>query len=297
MSNIMVAELAAELDCNLGEGPFWDDIDQVLYFVDITNKQVKAFTPIDSNIRTIQFNQEVSAVILDQESELIVAARDGVFTASHDGVFTDLLAPIELEDTSIRTNDAKCDSTGRMWVGTMAFDFTPEVAALFSLDSRILRKVLPGLTISNGMGWSGDQRRMFFIDSPTARVDVFDFDIEKGELSNGKPFVTFDAPSGVPDGLTTDEEGGVWVALFGGGEVRRFDPSGELTDIVTLPVKQVTSCCFGGLDMSELYITTAQYAMDSNALAREPLAGSLFKVKTRFKGSQSNRYGGKKNER
>lgn len=293
MPKTLLAEVAIELDCDLGEGPFWDDSKQDLYFVDITNKQVKIFTPSSASIKTITFNQEVSAAILDQKSQLIVAARDGIFAASQDGVLTDLLAPIDLEDTSIRSNDAKCDSTGRMWVGTMAFDFRPGVAALFSFDFGVLKKVLPGLTISNGFGWSVDETRMYFIDSPTSRVDLFDYDSKNGELSNRRPFITFDAPGVIPDGLTTDEDGGIWVALFGGGEVRRFDSSGVLTHTVTIPVKQVTSCCFGGEDMSELFITTARYAMNAESLAKEPLAGSLFKVKTEFKGSKSNRYGGK----
>jgi sugar lactone lactonase YvrE len=290
MPTVLSAELAVELDCDLGEGPFWDDAKQELYFVDITNKQIKIFSPSDSSVRTIQFSQEVSAVFLDQNSELIVAARDGVFAASQDGALKTLLAPIEPEDTSIRTNDAKCDSTGRMWVGTMAFDFTPGVATLFTLDSKGLKEVVPVLTIANGMGWSRDQKNMYFIDSPTGRVDIFDCDLHSGELQNRWPFITFDVTGGIPDGLTTDEDGGIWVAFFGGGEVRRFDPSGELTHVVTLPVKQVTSCCFGGKDMSELFITTARYAMNSESLAREPLAGSLFKLSTTFKGSKSHRY-------
>ena len=290
MPNTLFAEIAAELDCDLGEGPYWDNAQQELYFVDITKKQVKIFTPADSSVKTIQFDQVVSAVFLDQESELIVAARDGVFTASQDGALKTLLAPIEPDDSSIRTNDAKCDSTGRMWVGTMAFDFTPGVAALFSLDSTGLREVVPELTIANGMGWSRDQKSMYFIDSPTGRVDIFDCNLQSGELKNRRPLITFDVAAGIPDGLTTDEDGGIWVAFFGGGEVRRFDPSGELTHVVTLPVKQVTSCCFGGKDMSELFITTARYAMNAESLAKEPLAGSLFKIITTFKGSKSNRY-------
>ena len=290
MPKVLTAELAVELDCDLGEGPFWDDVKQELYFVDITNKQVKIFSPSNSSVKTIQFDQEVSAVILDQKSELIVAARDGVFAASQDGALITLLAPIEPDDASIRTNDAKCDSTGRMWVGTMAFDFTPGVAALFSLDSTGIKKVVPVLTIANGMGWSKDQKSMYFIDSPTGRVDIFDCDLHSGELKNRRPFIAFDVPGEIPDGLTTDEDGGIWVAFFGGGEVRRFDSSGELTHVVTLPVKQVTSCCFGGKDMSELFITTARYAMNAESIAKEPLAGSLFKLSTAFKGSKSNRY-------
>jgi sugar lactone lactonase YvrE len=291
MSEKMYAELALKLECNVGEGPFWDDVKQDLYFVDIMNKQIKMFSPTSKLVETVQFNQEIGAVFLDQKSNLIVAARDGIFAATRDGVLDTLLAPIELEDTSIRTNDAKCDAYGRMWVGTMAFDFTQGAAALFSFDSKDLKKVVPDLTVSNGIGWSLDKKIMYFIDSPTKRVDMFDFDLEGGELRNRRPFLLLGDLDAFPDGLTTDEDGGVWVALFGGGEVRRFDSQGTLTHIVEIPVKQVTSCCFGGGDMSELYITTAQNGMDSDSLIREPLAGSLFRAKTSFKGSKSKRYG------
>lgn len=291
MTEKITAELASKLECDVAEGPFWDDSEQQLYFVDIVNKQIKIFSSSSTPVETIQFNQEISAVFLDQKSDLIVAARDGIFAATRDGVLETSLAPIELERTSIRTNDAKCDANGRMWVGTMAFDFTPGAAALFSFDSKILKEVVPDLTVSNGIGWSLDKKTMYFIDSPTKRVDSFDFDIESGELRNRKPFLLLSDLDAFPDGLTTDEDGGVWVALFGGGEVRRFDSQGTLTHIVEIPVKQVTSCCFGGADMSELYITTAQNGMDSDSLIRQPLAGSLFRAKTAFKGSKSNRFG------
>jgi sugar lactone lactonase YvrE len=291
MSKTIVAELAAQLECNVGEGPFWDAAEQKLYFVDIVNKQVKIYSPSTQSVETVQFEQEISAVFLDQKSELIVAARDGIFTASRDGVLETLLAPIKIEDPSIRTNDAKCDSHGRMWVGTMAFDFTEGAAALFTFDSKVLKEVVPDLTVSNGIGWSLDQKTMYFIDSVTKRVDIFDVDLELGELRNRRVFVSLVDGDAFPDGLTTDEDGGVWVALFGGGEVRRFDADGNLTHIVELPVRQVTSCCFGGEDMSELFITTAHNGMDSDALSREPLAGSLFRARTSFKGSKSNRYG------
>lgn len=291
MPETINVELAVKLDCNVGEGPFWDDVKQNLYFVDIMNKQIKIFSPTSKSVETVQFNQEIGAVFLDQKSNLIVAARDGIFAATRDGVLETLLAPIELEDTSIRTNDAKCDASGRMWVGTMAFDFTQGAAALFSFDSKDLIKVVSDLTVSNGIGWSLDKKTMYFIDSPTKRVDIFDFDLENGELRNRRPSLLLDDLDAFPDGLTTDEDGGVWVALFGGGEVRRFDSQGILTHIVQVPVKQVTSCCFGGVDMSELYITTAQNGMDSDSLIREPLAGSLFLAETTFKGSKSNRFG------
>jgi sugar lactone lactonase YvrE len=291
MSKVLNAELAVKLNCNLGEGPFWDSKKQELYFVDISNKQVLIFAPSSNSVEAITFDQEIGAVLLDQNSELIVAARDGLYAATRDGDLKTLLAPIDFGDSSIRCNDAKCDANGRIWVGTMAFDFKQGAASLYSFDSENLKEVLSDLTIANGLGWSPDQKTMYFIDSLTSRVDSFDFDLASGAISNRQPFVTFSDPGVIPDGMTTDEEGGIWVALFGGSAVRRFDSSGKLTHTVSVPATQVTSCCFGGPDMSELFITTAQYAMDADTLSRDPLAGSLFRVKTSFKGSVSNRYG------
>ena len=291
MSKVLNAELAVKLNCNLGEGPFWDSKKQELYFVDISNKQVLIFAPSSNSVEAITFDQEIGAVLLDQNSELIVAARDGLYAATRDGDLKTLLAPIDFGDSSIRCNDAKCDANGRIWVGTMAFDFKQGAASLYSFDSENLKEILSDLTIANGLGWSPDQKTMYFIDSLTSRVDSFDFDLTSGELSNRQPFVTFSDPGVIPDGMTTDEDGGIWVALFGGSAVRRFDSAGKLTHTVSVPATQVTSCCFGGPDMSELYITTAQYAMDAEALSKDPLAGSLFRVKTSFKGSASNRYG------
>jgi sugar lactone lactonase YvrE len=291
MPEIMTAELVVKLNCNLGEGPFWDSKKEELYFVDISNKQVLIFAPSSKSLERITFDQEIGAVLLDHNSELIVAARDGLYAATRDGDLKTLLAPIDFGDSSIRCNDAKCDANGRIWVGTMAFDFAEGAAALYSYDSKELKKVLSNLTISNGMGWSVDQKTMYFIDSQTSRVDTFDFDLATGAISNRQPFVTFSDPGVIPDGMTTDEDGGIWVALCGGSAVRRFDSSGKLTHTISVPATQVTSCCFGGPDMSELFITTAQYAMDAEALSKDPLAGSLFRVKTSFKGSVSNRYG------
>ena len=291
MPEILTAELVVKLNCNLGEGPFWDSKKEELYFVDISNKQVLIFAPSSKSLEAITFEQEIGAVLLNHNSELIVAARDGLYAATRDGDLKTLLAPIDFGDSSIRCNDAKCDANGRIWVGTMAFDFKQGAASLYSFDSENLKEILSDLTIANGLGWSPDQKTMYFIDSQTSRVDSFDFDLASGAISNRQPFVTFSDPGVIPDGMTTDEDGGIWVALFGGSAVRRFDSSGKLTHTVSVPATQVTSCCFGGADMSELFITTAQYGMDADTLSRDPLAGSLFRVKTSFKGSASNRYG------
>ncbi len=195
----------------------------------------------------------------------------------------DRLAMVSLEDGSLETltlvphgedlrlNDGACDPAGRFWVGSMALDERPGAAALYRFTPGDgLEQVLDGVGLSNGIGWSPDGERMYYIDSLTYRVDVFDFDVAAGTISGRRPFVSVDPSDGIPDGLVVDDEGGVWVALFGGGAVRRYTPDGALDRVLELPVEKVTACCLGGDDGRSLYVTTASLGVD------DPLAGSVF---------------------
>jgi sugar lactone lactonase YvrE len=173
-------------------------------------------------------------------------------------------------------NDAKCDPVGRLWAGSMAFDFRPGAASLYRLDRTGITRVLTDLTISNGLGWSPDATLMYFIDSGTNRVDVLDYDLASGTIGERRPFVTLAPSHGMPDGLAVDADGGVWVACFGTGQVRRYAPEGQLDEVLDLPVRQGTSCCFGGPDLSDLYVTSAAYRLSEADLREQPLAGSLF---------------------
>jgi sugar lactone lactonase YvrE len=189
-----------------------------------------------------------------------------------------------------RSNDAKADPAGRLWHGTMAYDLTPAAAALYRLAQQAGEPelVLGALTISNGIGWSPNGATMYHIDSPTGRVDMFDFDLETGTPSRRRPFaVVTDGtdPDHVPDGLCVDAEGGVWVAVWGGAEVRRYTADGVLERRVALPTPRVSSCAFVGPDLDLLVITTA-----SDGRPHDPAAGRTYLYRPNVTGLPCDRY-------
>jgi sugar lactone lactonase YvrE len=283
-------EVVAELNSDLGEGPCWDHASQSLLFVDVTPGHIYRLDHATGALHRAEFGQEVGAAIPDSAGGLVVAARDGIYQADHSGNKVSLLAAVEADKPGNRMNDAKCDPSGRLWAGTMAFDFRQGAASLYRIDHTAVTTMLTDLTISNGTGWSPDGGLMYFIDSATFRIDVFDFDGGTGDISARRPFVTGTAEEGLPDGMTVDSEGGVWVAYFGAGQVRRFAPSGQLDSVVDLPVRQVTSCCFGGRDLRELYITSAAYQLSAADLREQPLSGSTFRCTPGIAGLPTSRF-------
>jgi sugar lactone lactonase YvrE len=174
-------------------------------------------------------------------------------------------------------NEGGADPVGNFWCGSMAYDEHEGGGALYRLAPDLTaRKVLDGVTISNGLGFSPDGTRAYYVDTPTRRVDAFDH--ADGALTGRRTaFPIADGP-GSPDGLTVDAEGCVWVALFDGAAVHRYSPDGALLAAVPLPVAQVTACTFGGPDLDRLYVTTSREGLDGDALAAQPLAGALFCV-------------------
>jgi len=155
-------------------------------------------------------------------------------------------------------NDGACDRAGRFYAGTMAIDESPGKGALYRLEpDHSVSKVFAGLGISNGIGWSPDDRLMYYIDSLAYRVDVLDYDPVTGAMGERRPFVHLGSGDVVPDGLAVDAEGSVWVAVWGGGVIQRCSADGRLTGVVRLPAANVTSCAFGGAGLDQLYVTTA----------------------------------------
>jgi len=190
------------------------------------------------------------------------------------------LAAVEPERRENRFNDAAVDPCGRLWAGTMSTTRAPGTAALYRITGdRPPEPVLSGVTISNGLDWSLDATRLYYIDSVTQRIDAIDFDVDRGRLGRRRPFVAIDPGDGLPDGLCVDAEGGVWVALFGGGAVRRYRPDGRCDAHLRLPVTNPTSLAFGGAELRELYITSARHRLTAAQLASEPLAGSLLRMR------------------
>ena len=181
------------------------------------------------------------------------------------------------DDPGVRMNEGGADPDGNFWCGSMAYDQAPGAAALYRLTPDLeVTKVLDGVTVSNGFGFSPDGTRAYYVDTPTDRVDVLDY--AAGELRDRRPAVEVAEGPGHPDGLTVDAEGCLWVALFGGSAVHRYSPDGTLLAVVPLPVAQVTACTFGGPDLDRLYVTTSRENLDDAARAAQPLAGALFAV-------------------
>jgi sugar lactone lactonase YvrE len=241
------AEPAGTATALLGEGPRWDAEAERLLWVDIDGGLLHA------GDRTVDCDDKVCAVA-PWEGEVVLVALAGALAAVDvsDGSVR-RLAEVPHGRPGMRCNDGACDPAGRFWIGTMALDRTPGAAALYRYDpDGALHTVLTGITLSNGLGWDPAGRLMYYIDSPTQRVDVLDYDPGSGTIRNRRPFVAVPEADGLPDGLAVDDEGGVWVALYGGGEVRRFDAEGGVTGRVEVPAAHVTACCFAG---NRLFVT------------------------------------------
>ena len=210
-----------------------------------------------------------------------------------DGDAQRTLAAVEQRRPDNRFNDCKCDPQGRVWAGTMSKQRAPATAALYRLAPRgEIECVIAGTTISNGLGWSPSGERMYFIDSTTQRIDVLDFDASRGEVADRRPLVAIEPDDGLPDGMTVDAQGGIWVCLFGGAAIRRYTPEGKLDTAIPLPTTNPTSPVFAGPDLRTLYITTARHRLTPDQLAAEPLAGAVLTLTTGVQGLPGNRFAG-----
>ena len=286
------ARVAFPILCDLGEGSLWDEERGVLFWVDISQNKVFRFDPSNSSNLAYDVGESVGTVVLTQNDRLLLALRSGfAWLDPETGKVTKISDP-EADLPDNRFNDGKCDPQGRFWAGTMVEHGPREKAALYCLDTdlTVSRKV-EGVTVSNGLVWSGDRRLFYYIDTPTQQVALFDFDPESGNIENRRVAAEVPKPAGSPDGMAIDEEGHLWIALFGGYKVIRVDPtSGEIEFEVTLPVRNVTSCAFGGTDLRQLFVTTARVGLDADQRKAQPLAGSLFTAEVPFRGTTTARF-------
>ena len=240
----------------LGEGPLWDIDAQSLYWIDIPVGLVHRMD--DSGVHTSwDVGMPVGAVVSRASGGLCVAAGSGFYALDLDtGAVTEIAGAPGLPDT--RMNDGACDRVGRFYAGSMDGDEAPGRGCFYRLDTdHTVTELYSEIGISNGVGWSPDDRLMYYIDSLAYRVDVMDYDIESGQIGERRPFAHLGSGEVVPDGLAVDVEGGVWAAVWGGGVIQRYDATGRLTAVVRLPAAHVTSCAFGGQELDQLYITTA----------------------------------------
>lgn len=272
------AEIFDDRRCRLGEGPYYDERTDRVWWVDILGRRVLWRDFSTGATGDLEVGEHVGAVVPDASGGLVVCLPSGpaavriIPEPGADGGVS--LAPLARYPAApagsppLRSNDAKADPAGRLWLGTMAYDQTPGAAALYRLDpgSTALSRMVDGVTISNGLGWSPVAPLMYYIDTPTRRIDVFDYDAATGAISGRRPFVRIEG--GYPDGLCVDAEGGVWVALWNGSSVRRYGRDGVLKRTVTVPALRVTSCAFAGADLATLVITTAASEAEDGAGGR-----------------------------
>ena len=241
----------------LPEGPCWDAAAGGVYWVDIPAGRVH-FVDESGGQRTWEVGQPAGAVAVRAGGGLVLAVRDGFAALDTATGQISALADVEPDRPGNRMNDGACDRAGRFFAGTKAEDDTPGAGALYRLDpDHAVTRVIADVTISNGIGWSPDEQLMYYVDSPTRRVDVFDYDPGSGAIGGRRPFARLPAAGGMPDGLAVDAEGGVWVALWGGSAVHRYDAAGRLDRVVAVPHVNVTSCAFGGPGLDLLYVTAA----------------------------------------
>jgi sugar lactone lactonase YvrE len=266
----------------LSEGPRWDEERQELLWVDILGRGFHraGLTPDGrpERVRTMALDRHVGAVAPVTGGGYVLAAGQGFLFVDEAGAVRELVQP-EAGDLSVRMNDGACDPQGRFWAGTMAYDESPGAGTLYrlELDGRCTT-ALTGLTISNGIGWSPDGETMYLSDSGTGRVDAFDFDGATGAIGGRRTVVRIDQAGIAPDGLTVDDEGDIWVALYGGWAVHRYRPDGQLRATVDIPAAQATSCAFGGGERRILFVTTGRERLEQAELERQPDAGRVFSV-------------------
>ena len=268
----MRAEQVTEPVAYHAEGPVWSVAWGGLRWVDMFAGDVLSLSG-GSTVDRRRVGTIAAALRPRRQGGAVIAVERGFALEEPDGT---LVPHPELwGDDGVRMNEGGCDPDGRFYCGSMAYDRRPGGGSLYRLDpDRSVRVVLTGVTISNGLDWSTDGSMAYYVDTETRRVDVFDYDPDAG-LTGRRAFVDVPASDGQPDGLTVDGEGGVWVALYGGGAVRRYTADGRLDEVVEVPARQVTACTFGGARLDELFITTSREDLEPGD---DPLAGSLFRA-------------------
>ncbi len=276
------AETVGEVRAELGEGPYWVPEEGRLLWVDIEGGKLHQ-TDVASGATVSDRLDLVSAAFPVLGGGILAAAGNRLT----------LLAPGQPGQPwqrrpvaqapardDVRFNDGAVDPAGRVWIGSMHKGETEPAGELYRLDpGGVLTPVAKGAIVSNGLGWSPDGSRLYYSDSGLQRVDMFDYDPAAGEASGRRVFADLRDAPGTPDGLTVDADGCVWVAMWGGGALRRFTPAGRQDAVLPVPVSQPTSCAFGGRDLSELYVTTARVGLGEDELAAQPLAGRLLRFR------------------
>lgn len=286
-------EIAAEPRALLGEGPLWDRDSGAIHWIDALGGSVFTLNLADQIAMTRHIGHPIGCVAVTRPGQLLVATDRHIAKLIETGK-SEVLVVVDGDDTSIRFNDGKCDSQGRLWIGTMSpLGARPQAAAVYRIDppQNSATIVIAGVTTSNGLGWSPDETVFYHVDTAKQAIDCFDFDPVRGSILNRRTFASIDSNLGLPDGLCVDSEGFVWLAIYGASSIYRFAPNGRLDEKIPVPVRWVTSLTFGGLHLRDLFVTSGIRRMSDEERAREPMAGRLLRALIDVPGLPSHRYG------
>jgi sugar lactone lactonase YvrE len=274
MHAIPAPDVLFDLAADTGEGPSWVEATGHLSFVDIPAGRVY-LGDLAGIGATFEVGVDVGAAMPATDGGFLLARRDGFVRLAPDGTQTPIALPLA-DDPSVRFNDGKVDPQGRPWAGTMPYGDQLGRGVLYRLDGATPVEAVTGVGQSNGLGWSPDGRTLYFVDTRAACVDAFDVDIANGGIANRRTLVDLAGAEGVPDGLCVDDDGSLWVAMWGGWAVLRFTPGGRELEGIRMPVAQPSSCCFAG---DVLVVTTAAHDLSPGQLAAQPHAGAVFAVR------------------
>lgn len=282
-------------DCrnNLGESVVWDAKTSRLWWANIHEGEIWSWTPTGGRapIR-VKLDERVGAIGLRQSAGLVVALASGFAFFDPETGETQRIAEVEAELSSTRLNDGRIDPAGRFVCGGMD-ESSPQqgISAVYALDSHgKTQTLIKGIHCANSICWSPDGSVFYFTDMPSRRIDAYDYDVATGEASNRRVFVDLSEEAGLADGSTVDAEGYLWNAQWGGGKVVRYAPDGSVDREIALPVSNPTCLCFGGEDLSTLYITSAWFGLDASAHGRQPHAGSIFALRPGVRGVPEHRF-------
>lgn len=258
----------------LGESPLWHQTDEVFYWVDIVGRVVYRYVPAHDSVESVLSGEMVTALSESASGGLVLVTPEALL--SMDDGEVSILERLELPER-VRTNDGKCDPSGRLWFGTMDYETSDPIAELFVYDGDRVKTVETGIVLSNGLGWNPDNDVMYHVDSIRRHIYAYRYDDSTGAVRDRKVLADMGELPGLPDGLSVDVDGNLWVAIYDGWCLRVVDAGGRVIHQEKLPVQKPTSVAFGGAERSVLYVTSASQELAPDELKDQPASGSVFR--------------------
>lgn len=278
----------------VGECPRWHPTERRLYWVDIYEPSLNCFDPATGENRRWLMPERIGCFAFRKGGGLVAGMQSGIaYITLGESVTVDRVFDFQPGNPDTRFNDGRCDPAGRFWAGTLEESLTQRVGTLYRFDAdKRCHKMVENLICPNGLAFSPDGRTLYHSDSRQDYVFAWDLDKQSGDISNQRIFIAMDGREGRPDGAAIDSEGYYWICHVGAWHVARYAPSGQIDRVIGLPVQRPTMCAFGGKNLDVLYVTSATYPLSETALAKQPLAGSLFAIDVGVRGVPEPFFGG-----